>query len=396
LKIINLTISVVYSRIVPMKFDAGSYRQQQSDYKAFIPSSLVDSNYRASDKKILSALGSAMHALGELNAYANIVPDADVFLRMYIAKEAVTSSGIEGTKTNVGEALSPEDEVKEERRNDWQEVQNYIAALQWGVQELQTLPLSMRLLKGAHSVLMQGVRGKHKMPGEIRTSQNWIGGATPGTAKFVPPPFVDLPDLLSDLERFWHQASPEIPALIRIAMSHYQFETIHPYLDGNGRTGRLLITLHLMHEKLLRSPVLYLSAFLEEERREYFDHLERIRTKGDMDGWLLFFLGGVQAMSVSARETMESILALQKRCEERIASEEKRTAVSRRFLATLFSNPIVTVRDAMRLLSLTKPAANSLVNHFAEMGILKETTGKEKNRIFSFQEYIALFDSQQK
>lgn len=376
-----------------MKFNAGAYRQQQSDFKTFIPSSLLNTDYRASDGKILSALGSAMHALGELNAYANIVPDAEVFLRMYVAKEAVTSSGIEGTKTNVEEALLPEGEVQAERRNDWQEVQNYVAALQWGVQELQSLPLSMRVLKGAHSVLMQGVRGRHKMPGEIRVSQNWIGGATPVTAKFVPPPFVDLPDLLSDLERFWHQAPPEIPPLIRIAMSHYQFETIHPFLDGNGRTGRLLITLHLMHEKLLRHPVLYLSAFFEEYRREYFDHLETVRTKGDMDGWLLFFLGGVQAMAVNARETMEHILELQKRCEERIASEEKRTAVSRRFLAALFSNPVVTVRDAMQMLSLTKPAANSLVDHFATMGILRETTGKQRHRIFSFQEYIALFDS---
>lgn len=376
-----------------MKFFAGTYRQQQRDFKAFIPSSLLNTDYRASDKKILPALGSAMHALGELNAYANLVPDAAVFLRMYIAKEAVTSSSIEGTKTNMNEALSPEGDVQEERRNDWQEVQNYVSALQWGMQELQSLPLSMRLLKGAHSILLQGVRGKHKMPGEVRTSQNWIGGATPATAKYVPPPFVDLPDLLTDLERFWHQASPEIPPLIRIAMSHYQFETIHPFLDGNGRTGRLLITLQLIHEKLLQHPVLYLSAFLEEYRREYFDHLETIRTKGDMDGWLLFFLGGVQAMSIDARETMEKILALQKRYEERIASAEKRTAVSRRFLTALFSNPIVTVRDAMRLLSLTKPAANSLVDHFVEMGMLKEITGKEKKRVFSLWEYVGLFDS---
>jgi len=376
-----------------MKYDAGSYRQQQSDYRAFIPSSLINSEYRATDKKILSTLGSAMHALGELNAYANIVPDADVFLRMYIAKEAVTSSGIEGTKTDVEEALSPEDEVQEERRNDWQEVQNYITALQWGVQELQSLPLSMRVLKGAHHALMQGVRGKHKLPGEIRTSQNWIGGATPATAKFVPPPFVDLPDLLSDLERFWHQASPEIPALIRIAMSHYQFETIHPFLDGNGRTGRLLIIMHLMHEKLLQKPVLYVSAFLEEYRREYFDHLESIRTKGDMDAWILFFLGGVEAMAISARSTMESVLQLQKRYEADIATADTRTSVSLRFLSALFSKPIVTVQDAMQMLTLSKPAANSLVHHFETIGILREITGKEKNRVFSLHEYVALFDS---
>jgi len=376
-----------------VKFDAGSYRQQQSDYKTFIPSSLLNSDFRASSPRIMSALGSAMHALGELNAYANLVPDADVFLRMYIAKEAVTSSGIEGTKTNIDEALSPEDEVQEERRNDWQEVQNYVEALQWGVQEMQSLPLSMRLLKGVHAVLMQGVRGRNKMPGEVRTSQNWIGGATLTTATYVPPPFVDVPDLLSDLERFWHQAPPEIPPLLRIAMSHYQFETIHPFLDGNGRTGRLLITLHLMHEKLLRQPVLYLSSFLEEYRREYFDHLITIRTKGDMEGWLLFFLGGVEATSINARETMEHILALQKRYEEQIASAGVRTAVSRRLLTVLFSNPIVTVRDVMRLLSLTKPSANSLVNHFAEIGILKEMTGREKKRVFSLWEYVALFDS---
>ena len=372
-------------------FRAGKYVQQRS-FKSFIPEQ-VNHAWTITDPEIQQLLEQANASINALNAVSELLPATEAFVRLHIFTEATFSSKIEGTRTSVEEAVYDPDPTDTELKNDWQEVQNYIAALQWGVQELQSLPLSMRVLKGAHSVLLQGVRGKHKMPGEIRMSQNWIGGATPATAKFVPPPFVDLPDLLSDLERFWHQASPEIPALIRIAMSHYQFETIHPFLDGNGRTGRLLITLHLMHEKLLQHPVLYLSAFLEHYRREYFDHLESIRTKGDMDGWLLFFLGGVHAMSVSARETMEHILALQKRCEERIASEEKRTAVSRRFLAALFSNPIVTVRDAMRLLSLTKPAANSLVDHFVTMGILKETTGKQKNRIFSFHEYIALFDS---
>ncbi len=378
-----------------MTYQAGAYRQEKG-YKAFIPSNLLNAHYAWQDERIVPALAEAMHALGELDAYAQLVPDSAAFLELYIAKEAVTSSRIEGTKTNVEEALLPLEEIKEERRGDYQEVRNYMDALTWAVEELKGIPLSMRVLKGAHRVLMQGVRGAGKMPGEVRISQNWIGGSTAATARFVPPPFTEIPDLLTDLERYMH--SPGItPALIRIAVSHYQFETIHPFMDGNGRTGRLLIGLHLMHEQLLTSPVLYVSAFLEEHRQAYFDCLERVRTHGEMDQWVLFFLGGVCVTAKSARDTMRKITLLQKKYADQITSSfGKRTPLAHKFLTYLFSHPTLQVKDVIGAMSVTKPTAHTLVDQFVGAGILKETTGKEKNRIFSFHEYIALFDSSSK
>lgn len=379
---------------IDMIYQAGVYRQQKG-YKAFLPSNLLNNQYIWNDERIVPALAEAMHALGALDAYAQLVPDSSAFLELYIAKEAVTSSRIEGTKTNVEEALLPPEEIAGERRDDYREVRNYMDALTWATDELKRLPLSMRVLKGAHRVLMQGVRGEGKLPGEVRTSQNWIGGPAPATARFVPPPFAEVPDLLTDLERYWHSPAITTPALIRTAMSHYQFETIHPFLDGNGRTGRLLITLHLMHEQLLTTPVLYLSAYLEEHRQEYFDCLERVRTHGEMDQWVLFFLAGVAVTAKSAKDTMQKITVLHKKYADQITSSfGKRTPLGHKFLTYLFSHPTLQVKDVISAMNVTKPTAHTLVDQFVGAGILKETTGKEKNRIFSFQEYIALFDSQ--
>lgn len=377
-----------------MTYQPGVYRQEKG-YKAFIPSQLLQTPYQWKDERIVLALAEAMHALGELDAYANLVPDSTAFLELYIAKEAVTSSRIEGTKTNIEEALLPLDEIAGELRDDYQEVRNYMDALTWSVDELKNIPFSMRVLKGAHRVLMQGVRGQGKMPGEVRTTQNWIGGPSAATARFVPPTFTEIPDLLSDLERYWHSPAVMTPALIRTAVSHYQFETIHPFLDGNGRTGRLLITLHLMHEQLLTRPVLYLSAYLEEHRQEYFDHLERVRTHGEMDQWVLFFLAGVTVTAKSARMTMQKITALHALYADQIASSfGKRTPLALKFLSYLYAHPTLQVKDVIGAMNITKPTAHTLVDQFVRAGILKETTGKEKNRIFSFQEYIALFGSQ--
>lgn len=376
-----------------MVYEAGSYRQQKG-YKAFLPSNLLNNQYIWSDERIVPALAEAMHTLGALDAFAKLVPDSAAFLELYIAKEAVTSSRIEGTKTNVEEALLPLEEISGERRDDYQEVRNYMEALTWATAELKQVPLSMRVLKGAHRVLMQGVRGEGKLPGEVRTSQNWIGGLAPATARFVPPPFAEVPDLLTDLERYWHSPAITTPALIRTAVSHYQFETIHPFLDGNGRTGRLLITLHLMHEQLLTTPVLYLSAYLEEHRQEYFDCLERVRTHGEMDQWVLFFLAGVAATAKSAKDTMQKITVLHKKYADQITSSfGKRTPLGHKFLSYLFSRPTLQVKDVIGAMNVTKPTAHTLVDQFVGAGILKETTGKEKNRIFSFHEYIALFSS---
>jgi Fic family protein len=375
-----------------MTYKAGSYRQHDN-YKCFLPSS-VNTIYEWKDKRITPALAEAMHAVGELNAASLAVPDLEAFLFMYITKEAVTSSHIEGTKTNIEDALLPEEELAPEKRNDWQEVKNYMDAMSFAIKKLEKLPLSMRLIRDTHRVLMQGVRGSTKNPGEVRTVQNWIGGPSPDKARYVPPHFVDIPDLFTDLERFWHNTAIDTPALIRAGISHYQFESIHPFLDGNGRTGRLLITLYLMHAGLLSTPTLYLSAFFDTHRDDYFDALNRVRKDDDLDFWLLFFLAGVTETAKDARRTLTNIMVLQKRYEELITDTfGKRTDVALRFLHYLFSHPMVQVKNVIEALSITKPSANSLVAKFAEVGLLKEMTGQKKNRIFSLWEYVDLFDS---
>jgi len=371
-------------------FIAGTYSQQYQ-YTSFLPSFLNKSAFAWHNVGLDLLLEEATRLLGELNAYSHLVPDVDFFIRMHIYKEATASSGIEGTQTKFDEALLDLEEIAPERRDDWNEVQNYTAAMNFAIKELERLPLSMRLLNETHRILMQGVRGQNRGPGEIRRTQNWIGGASIKDAYFVPPSPEELPELLSDLEKFWHNETLNYPHLIKIGLSHYQFETIHPYLDGNGRTGRLLITLYLVEKGLLRRPTLYLSDFFERNRPAYYDALTVARTQNDIGHWLKFFLVGVAQTAEQSKRTFEAIIGLRSECEQKAMLMGKRARKALQLLTSLYSQPIVSANAIAALLNITSQSANALARAFEDAGILREMTGYKRNRLFAFKEYIELF-----
>lgn len=370
-------------------FKSGTWKQQLQ-FKSFQPT-LVDHAWVWEDASINLLLEQANRALGELNAFSIIVPDIDMFTQMHVLKEAQTSSLIEGTQTGIDDAIKSEDQIQPDRRDDWNEVQNYIKAMNWSVGELEKLPLSNRLLKDAHRILMQGVRGKHKQPGEFRSSQNWIGGSSLADAVFVPPSQEQVPELMSDLEKFWHDETITVPHLIRIAISHYQFETIHPFNDGNGRTGRLLITLYLIHKGLLAKPSLYLSDFFERNRTSYYDALMRVRLSHDLIHWVRFFLRGVAETATKGRNTFQQILALRLDVEQRVSGLGRRAVNARLALHLLYRKPIIRAVDLEKALQISTPTANALIGDLRKLAILTHDTGTLRNRTYTFEPYLRLF-----
>jgi len=372
-------------------YKAGEYRKGYQ-YNYFLPS-MVNDAWQWTSPAINQLLEKAAVKLGELNAFSRLVPDIDLFIRLHVTNEAVLSSRIEGTQTNMDEALLPEAEISPERRNDWKEVNNYILALNAAISELKTLPISSRLIRQTHAILMDSVRGEHKAPGEFRSTQNWIGGAGLADATFIPPSQEHVPELMGDLEKFLNNDELQIPALIRIAIAHYQFETIHPFLDGNGRIGRLLITLYLVAEGVLDKPLLYLSAFFEKNKSLYYDNLTFVRTRNDMQQWLKYFLVGIEETASQASDTLGRILQLKVSTEKTIGENFGRRAPTAYLLLNhLFKEPVISVDAAVKVMKTTYRPANALVAMLQQHNILEEITGQSRNRLFVFAPYLRIFD----
>ena len=345
--------------------------------------------------KLQVLLSKADIALGRLDGSIQILPDHDIFVLMYVRKEAVLSSQIEGTQSSLQDVLNAEARIFSDRNSqDTYEVIKYITAMNYGIERLHTLPLSIRLIREIHQRLLDRVRGSHLTPGELRTSQNWIGpaGCAINEAVFVPPPHQELHNVLGQLENFLH-SDLDIPPLIRIGLAHAQFETIHPFLDGNGRMGRLLITFLLYQQKILRQPVLYLSHFFKKHRTEYYERLQLIRDTGDWEGWLEFFLTGIAEVSNEAIATARRILGLREEHRAVIAAELGSSAGGGHIvLEHLYRQPVLSVNDVQQITDVSYPTANNLVNSLVTNGILEEITGRRRNRLFRYAPYIDVFN----
>jgi Fic family protein len=374
---------------------AGRYQHQPTGYRAFIPAPLPPTPPLRLSGELHRLLSDADRALGRLDGSVLTLPNPDLFVFMYVRKEAVLSSQIEGTQSSLQDLLAAEANLlgEEATAGDVGEVINYVRAMNYGLGRLAEMPVSVRLIREIHAELMQGVRGSRLTPGELRRSQNWIGpgGATLNEASFVPPPPDQVPVALGDLETFLH-TEEGLPMLVKIGLTHAQFETIHPFLDGNGRVGRLLITFLLTQAGILHKPVLYLSHYFKRHRQAYYEHLQAIRDAGDWESWLAFFFRGVAEVSAEAAETARRILALR---------EDHRAAVTRglgrgagnghKVLESLFDRPILSVNQVQAMIGTTYPAANELVARLVGLGILTEITGNARNRRFRYDPYVRLF-----
>ncbi|NQW40344.1 MAG: Fic family protein [Cryomorphaceae bacterium] len=369
-------------------FNPGGYINQ-GHYKSFLPT-VLNRQWQITDMELIGLLSQADRELGRLDMYSEYIPNIDLFIHMHTVKEATQSSRIEGTQTNIEEVFLDKQDVTSSK-DDWQEVQNYIQAMNQAIAKLKQLPISSRLIRDTHAILLQGVRGRHKLPGEFRSSQNWIGGASISDAKFIPPHPGEIGRLMSDWETFCHDQTYFVPDLIKVALLHYQFETIHPFLDGNGRIGRLLITLYLVERGLLKRPVLYLSDFFERNRTLYYDNLGAVSNKGDLKQWLKFFLVGVLETSRASINTFDNILKLQAEVDAKLQTLGSRTANALKIVEYLYTKPIINAAKVVDVTQVTSPTAYTLLHELENLGILHEVSGAKRKRVYVFKDYLSLF-----
>lgn len=374
-------------------YKAGEYKQGNG-YKAFLPSN-INYNWGWDDTKLDSLLAEANRQIGELNAYSLLLPNVDLYIKMHVKIEANKSSKIEGTKTTIEEDLSDLQDINPEKRDDWEEVQNYVKATNYGIERInEGFPVCNRLIRDIHRILLNGVRGEKKTPGEFRISQNWIGGTMPSTAAYVPPLVEDVADCLKDLELFINNEEIDTPDLIKIAIIHYQFESIHPFLDGNGRIGRLLIPLYLQSKKYLDNPCLYISFFFEKNRDLYYQKLNDVRVKNDIIGWIKFFLEGIIETAKIAKEKFKKVVELTKKVDTQISDLKVKYDNAKKIIDYFYDEPYSSRKKIAEALDMPESTVNGVINELKSANIIKETTGYSRNQIFVFSEYVEIFLSE--
>ncbi len=372
------------------EYKSGNYIKM-NDYKAFIPSN-INYNWGWDDTKLDKLLAEANRQIGELNAYSLLIPNVDLYIKMHVKIEANRSSRIEGTRTTVEEDLLDVTDINPKKRDDWEEVQNYVKATNYGVERIKNgFPVCTRLIRELHKILMQGVRGEHKTPGEFRTSQNWIGGSMPSNAVYVPPPHTEIAECLTDFEKFINNEEIDTPDLIKIAILHYQFESIHPFLDGNGRIGRLLIPLYIQSKGMLDKSCLYISDYIERNKDTYYDMLTRVRTHNDMIAWIKFFLEAVIETSKTAKEKFRNVVELTMEMDKIIIDLPIKAENAKKVIDVLYNEPIINRKKLMEITNIRPSTLKDTVNVLLENNIIVETTGYSRNQVFAFQKYIDLF-----
>lgn len=378
-----------------MNNNRAGYYKKGNGFNTFVLKTLPPSPPIQFDSEMQNLLSLANLKLGRLDGITEVLPNPDLFVAMYVRKEAVLSSQIEGTQASFADVLSAEyNQVEDQRRDDIGEISNYVYAMNWGLRELKTFPLSLRLIRNIHKRLLENTRGSHRNPGEFRASQNWIGpaGCSLSNATFVPPDIPDMEKALGELEKYFYE-DDSLPPLVKIALIHAQFETIHPFLDGNGRMGRLLITFWLCQQNILSKPLLYLSYFFKQNRTEYYDRLMNVRKKGDWENWIKFFLRGVAEVAVESTASAREIIQLKDRCSSILFAKDGGNSNYQKLLNQLFEKPYVRRNDVIDILGVSNPTAGNILETFRELKILYDITpDRSRNKLFAFMDYIRILN----